>query len=295
MNNYVMNKVIEDFPLEAKEVLNSIDNLIHNDKTLITKLSSFRDRFMKDVEELSDIKEGLEEFSKELSVHIYTIHLYFILFCTEKLLKKYKSQNISEDIFWNTMKDIECKLMECHNVYEIWGVFVIDWYKRIFDLKCFALGRLQFEISKFREDYPVYNNKGITLHPGDELIFVHIPSIGAFTKELRMDSYRKAFSFFGKKPLVLACDSWLLYKDNIEFIDPKSNIIDFMKEFDIFFGESKDTFSDGWRIFGKDFELPAKKLPTNTSLQKAFAKRLLERKPVGDGVGILVFDGTRIL
>ncbi len=72
------------------------------------------------------------------------------------------------------------------------------------------------------------------------------------------------------KPMVCICHSWLLFPEYKNILLPKSNIVSFMGDFDIFASHEQEKFEYGWRVFADKSELTPKKLPENTSLQKAF-------------------------
>ena len=239
----------------------------------------------------------LKEAGEKSGVHTYTVDLLFLSAESEKLLANYKAAGVSEEIFWNSMADIKYKLLECRTVYGIWGTFVAWWHPWFFTMKRFALGRLQFEAVPFWGKEPV-TVAGHTVHPGDTVINMHIPSAGPLTKDLRVDAYKRAYKFYEKERigdlLVFACESWLLYPPYREILSPTSNIVSFMDDFHIF-KEEETEFYDNWRVFGADFEKPAAELPENTSMQRAFKKWLLAGGKCGGGEGLFLYDGERFM
>ena len=99
-------------------------------------------------------------------------------------------------MYFGIMNDLKCKLIVCHTVQGIWGTFVFEWFfHHHFALKLFALGRFQYERREFRAD--CYNRGGVEISKGDEVLSFYIPSSGPITREVRLDSYRKAYDFFG--------------------------------------------------------------------------------------------------
>ena len=120
---------------------------------------------------------------------------------------------------------------------------------------------------------------------------IHIPRSGLSLSEDACDeSFKTAKQFFKNEftnCFVFTCHSWLLYPKNGNILSDKSNIIKFMKRFDIVdFGDS-ETNGDLWRIFDTD-EKDISLLPRNTSLQKAYAEHLENGGKMGWGFGIIL-------
>ena len=114
-----------------------------------------------------------------------------------------------------------------------------------------------------------------------------------------MDSYRRALEFFAKergdKPLICICHSWLLFEGNREIFPARLNMVDFMNDWDIIHSEEADEYGDCWRLFGKEYDGNADNLPQNTTQQKAMAAWLKDGKKTGEGFGVLIFDGEKII
>jgi len=239
------------------------------------------------------MQEEIKQLSKGTKIHEYTLSFYILFISAKRLWEVYSERGISEEIFFNTMMDLKYKLDECKMVHDIWGTFVFEWYPGFYHLRRFGLGRLQYDVATYQWDD--YTKNGVTVKKGDPVYFCHIPSAGPLTKELRLDSYKKAFEFFGRNPLVIVTDSWILYPGQREFLPSGSNILDFMNDFDIISSEDRETFTNAWRVFGKFHTLPPEQWPQETSLQQAYTGRVLSGKPTGKGRGIIIFDGERIL
>jgi hypothetical protein len=239
------------------------------------------------------LHEKVNQYAKEQGIHPYILSFYLPFLATKRLREEYQKQNISEKIFFDTVMDLKYMLDECKEVYDIWGTSSFDWFVDFFRLTRFALGRFQYDITTFGQES--YTKYGLSIKKGDPAYSCHIPSAGSITKDLRMDSYKKAYEFAGQDLLVIVCDSWLLYPPHREFLPTSSRILEFMNDFDIIYYEDKDTFDDGWRIFGSRAKLPPNQWQTNTSLQKAFAERVQKGLPTGQGFGVLVFDGENII
>lgn len=85
---------------------------------------------------------------------------------------------------------------------------------------------------------------------------------------------------------VFYCNSRLLYPRNREIITPPSNILKFMDLFEIV--QSHERTDDLWRIFGTQDTENHAALPEDTSLMRAFKRRLMS------GVSVVCGCGFRI-
>ncbi|MCL1989677.1 MAG: acyltransferase domain-containing protein [Defluviitaleaceae bacterium] len=258
--------------------------------------------------DLSDLEEKLfnpdypvETLQKEVevcahlaSVHPYTFSFYLLFFGAEKLYDLYVDEGIETSIFFHTMKDLTYKLKECEAIHGISGTFVFFWYPDFYRLKRFALGRFQYDVTTY-EGEP-YHQFGLTLKKGDVVYNLHIPSSGSINKAARFDSYQQACHFFKTDRLVVCCHTWLLNPHHRDFLNPASHIIDFMTDFDLVSYHEQASFHDAWRIFGRAaLTTEITHWPEATSLQQAYKKYLLEKGSVGEGFGIFVFDGEKMI
>ena len=65
---------------------------------------------------------------------------------------------------------------------------------------------------------------------------------------------------FSLNPIGDKSDFFPEYKN---ILSPKSNIVSFMGDFDVFASHEQENFEDGWRVFADKSQLPPKKLPEN--------------------------------
>jgi len=251
----------------------------------------------RDYEQFADVLGETAAVAETQGCHKFTAHFLLFAFAAKTLKERYEAVGIDEEIYWTSMKDLRWKFDECLDVHGIPGTFVAFWYPGFYNMTRFALGRLQYEHARF--DMDEYTCAGITLHRGDDVINCHIPSCGPLTEESRMDSYRRAWEFYKKDfpsgivPIV--CSSWLLYPEHFDFLPAHSNILSFMRDFNIIRSGVDEKFGNAWRVFGAAAQKPASEWPRDTSVRRAFADRILAGKPVGSGYGILLFDGEKIL
>ena len=280
------------FPQEAVIAIGeSIERLSES-----ADFNSVADEFIAHPENIDDILKRLGLLSKQLGENGYTMNMCLLLCACPALRERYAERGIDEEIFWKSIEDLRWKLRECMDCKGVWGTFVPQWYKGFFEMTRFGLGRFQFERSCFYADE--YEKCGNVIRRGDAVINFHIPSSGPLTVEKRMDSYKRAYEFFGGKngePMAFVCDSWLLYEGHREFLPKNSNILGFMDDFDIIMSADKESFDDGWRVFGKCIDGPVDDLPEDTSIRRAFKQRLRQGKPTGYGYGVFFFNGEKIL
>lgn len=225
-------------------------------------------------------------------VHNHTTDLLLFICLSKHLRSLYIDRGIDLAIWHDSMLDLKYKLEECKLVRGICGMFVAFWMPGWFKMTRFALGRLQFEMVDFGREY---QKDGIILGKESKVLNMHIPRSGQpLSKELYEDSFARAKAFFAsqlpqgqcpdeKVPFV--CHSWLLYPRMVEFVSEKSNVRRFMEEFEILSWDDSDGESL-WCLFDTNERNPAR-LPTDTSLRRAFVERLTNGGRVGWGYGIL--------
>ena len=226
----------------------------------------------------------------------YVLNLLAWLNCIPYLYDRYKQLGISEDVFIEAMKDFSYKARECRNVYGVCGLFV-NWFFLFFELKEFALGRLQYEVYQF--DYDEYACAGVKLKKGDRVYSCHIPSGGKLTYELCMGSFQMAYEFFKSDLsgdiIPIVCASWLLYEPYIDKVFPEnSNLMQFAKLFDIIDSTGTgNAFHDGWRVFNKMYEGTTKDLPADNTLRRNYIDYINAGGDFGYGYGVILYDGKK--
>lgn len=243
---------------------------------------------------------ALDAMGEKYEVRNYTLHFVFILSLTENLLAKYREKGIDEKIYWRTMDDLRCKLLECMECKGYPGTFVASWFDGFFRMNRFGLGRFQYEIKDFPGKSGVITKSGIIIPENTRVINLHIPSSGIpLTDDVRFDSYKRAYDFykhlFWDGVVIFVCGTWLFYGNHRKFLPKNSNILRFMDDFQIIGNAEKPEFHDAWRVFGKYADLPPEKLPRDTSLRKAYAEWLTAGNRAGDGFGVMAFDGEKIV
>ena len=299
-----INKVMDrtGFPQEAKDCFNRVFDRIRNEPVLRKEYYALLHEYLYLDQELSLGKslDKVTQLAAKYGENEYTKNLDFILSCTPRMYELYEEEGIDEEIYWESMIDLRCKLLECMECKGVPGTFVGGWFNGWFRLTRFALGRFQYDITCYNFGKAVELPCGETLLPGTPIANMHIPSSGVpLTDEVRNDSYRKAFNFLSKRfnsnKVYLCCSSWLLFGGHYDFLPAHSNILKFMNDFHLTASVEKDTFGDNWRLFGHYADGELQNLPEDSSLRRAYKKWLLEGNKTGSGWGcMLIKDGVNV-
>ncbi len=221
---------------------------------------------------------------------IHSLWLAVLILASKTAIPRYRS----EHDFWQTFADLRCKAQECRDLHGVWGVFVPVWYPRFFRGEIVQLGRLQYDLQPWYGAEPLCCGD-VIIRPQDPVLFLHIPSNGQpFDRESRLSSYRRAAAYFGQRPLVCLCDSWLLYPPYEAVFAPTSNIADFRREFHVCKVNRMEKFTL-WNIVGPTYTQPPENWPQDTSLQRAFRQYAQNGGSFGTAVGVMGFDGERVI
>ncbi len=219
-------------------------------------------------------------------LHEYVTEFLLFACMTKHAERRYIDKGISYDVYYNTMSDLRYKVEECKLVKGFPGCFVADWFIKFFRLERLAFGRLQFEIIEFGENYEKSDK---ILTPKTPVINVHIPrSNTPLSEQLCDQAFCAAKEYYKEmvgEPCAFVCYSWFLYPENHHLLSEKSNIYKFMKRFDLIkFGYDRD-FENLWRLFDTD-EKNFRKLPTDTSMRRAYVEHLKNGGKLGWGYGV---------
>ena len=284
---FLCNKI--GLPREASEYIYSVYNGITHNKNAYESLMRAKVSFLS--QGSKEYISCIDKIHDETGVHIYTVNLILVLVCAKTAKARYEEKGYPEDVYFDTMTDIGFKVTECRKMYNVWGVSALEWYRGIFSLRTFKLGRLEFAFLPYPYDsYKDYVKKG------ENVFSCHIPSAGPLTPESVIDSLKRAYKFFGcTDKLVVYCHSWLIYPAHYELFPNGSNLRAFYDLFDIIAEEQENDNRNLWRIFYKPNDTPYDELPENTTLQRNFKKYLKDGSYIGVGVGMLIFDGEKIV
>ena len=228
-------------------------------------------------------------------LHRFTVHQLFLIYCAEETKNRYKAAQYSEELYWDAMKDLKYKMEETYQIHGIWGVYCGPWLASFMLMKCFCLGRLQFEIlpSEFH-----YELAGHTLKVHDPVINVHIPSFGRLAYEAVLDAYSRAAKFFGHLfpdgAVWFHCETWLLYPE-VNALLPAGNMKRFSEDFDIVHACVDPNQDDRYRVFMLPPHMPVSAYPEKNTLQRNLKAWLLDGNTMGVGFGLFLWKDGEVV
>ena len=289
MKDYLLN-FFEEFSYaasDAAQLLKAYDDIVANEaasRLLKEALAAYEADFTLSVAE--QILPRADKIAACTAVHPYTVKLLVYICMTKHLKRIYMEKGIDAEIFKNSVLDLKWKLEECKAVKGVCGTFVESWFGGFLNLKLFALGRLQFEISLIKMDY---EKNGVKFEKGiSKVINVHIPRTGTpLDKEGCDKSYMQAKEFFKDEvgeACAFVCHSWLLFPKNKELLPQSTNTHRFMSEFETLDWGYNDG-QDLWRLFDT-LEQNPERLPANGTLRRCYVEYLKSGGRVGWGYGI---------
>ncbi len=237
-----------------------------------------------------------QKISEESGIHRYIVDMVMLIKAVVPLKERYAQKDLPEQLLWDSITDLRYKMLECHAVYGIWGSFVTPWFKKFYLCELFQLGRLQYEKIVF--DQPTFRD---SVKTGDVVLSCHIPSSGALLMEDVMESFRLAHDFYKNDYpsgiLPVFCHSWLMYPPHYEQVFPEdSNLHKFYELFEIINFAEQENNGDFWRVFHVPFSPEAlEQAVGDTRLRRNFLRFLKAGNKMGNGRGMLLFDGQKIL
>ena len=281
------------FPADAKEEFLNIEKRLAETPQFFSELAEQVDRLCKERVSIHNILPEIKGIAEKYGIHFFTLNFIFVMHCSVYTREKYAEEGLPDSLFWDGLADLKYKLSECRNVKGINGTFTEGWYEGFLRLGRFTLGRFQFEPFGLYEGEDKKLECGYVLKKGTRFVIIHIPGSGVpLTDEVRSCSYKMAYDYFkewvGNETVLLNTYSWLLYPRAAEFLPESSNIVKFMKDFDIYEWSESEQFFDAWRVFGKTAELPPAQWAEDTSLQRAYKKWILNGNKAGAGKGFIV-------
>ncbi|MGB5822806.1 MAG: acyltransferase domain-containing protein [Proteocatella sp.] len=204
----------------------------------------------------------------------------------EETLAKYKLEEISEQIYYDTMSDIDVWAEAYKKTNGHYGIKEVKWIEKSLEMKVFKLGRLQFELLEGEPAQQIIQESGL----GGELLVLdtHIQS-GAPLEEGQCEkSYNMAAEFYSERgykfsDILFTCDSWLLNPKLKNMLDPGSNIIGFQNKYTIISEKPLNRQMEE-RVFGELKYNPVYYQEKN-SLQKNLKKALLKGEKLGTARG----------
>ena len=238
-------------------------------------------------------EEAVAKIVEDTGVIRSTAVAAMLIVAVPQLKQAYAEKGVPEELMWDTLVDLKCKLTEQHDLIGVWGTGSIGWYIRVYGLKIIKLGRLEFEPIGYKWDTPY---RGI--QKGDPVMNMHIPSTGPMKIEDVLDSFKQAYRFYGyTEPMPVAAASWLLYPPVCEeVLKPGSNLKNFYELFDVVEQYEDPTNHNFWRIFNVHWEEGVlDKVPLDTSLRRDLHAFMKPGRDMGVGRCMLLFDGEKVI
>lgn len=280
------------FPQEAIPALSEAYDKLLADPAVVGLLEAAEESLFTPGSEV--FLEYLQQVADRSGVNRYTVDMVFLLTSLKPLRQKYRQQNLPEPLLWQTMEDLRYKLVECRDVYGIWGTFVTGWFKGFYLLERFKLGRLEYEKVPFRlEAYRDWKK-------GQTVVNCHIPSSGPLNRQEVLDSLKQAHSFYRDTlrdgVMLVTCHSWLLYPPHYQVFPEGGNMRKFYELFDVVESEVQEDNENFWRVFNREYAPEIlDQVPADTTLRRRFLEYLRTGRIMGNGFGILLFDGEKVL
>ncbi len=273
-------------PEDAAVLLEAYDKIMQNPETE-TMWKQAINLYIESINcDYAEIIEIADAVATKLYLQEYTVELLVFICLSQNAQKVYALHGIDEQIFHDNMLDLKYKLEECKLVKGIVGSFVAKWFAGFFNLTRFTLGRLQFEIIKFGEQY---EKDGKVLTPESKVINIHIPrTMTPLDAKSCDEAFEKAKAFFKSETgevCAFVCGSWLLYPENKDILPKHSNIYRFMLRFDVIKSRIDKERNGLWRLFDTD-EKNADKLPADSSVRRAYVEHLKKGGKTGTGFGV---------
>ena len=238
--------------------------------------------------DIYDLRQRIYGYASVVNAHPYTMLLTVLCSSADVIKDRMIKSGSTEAVYWDTVRDFRYKAYECKRMHGVIGIFIIGWYRLLYEGRRFELGRLQFEIIGFPMEK--YSKGNTVITKGMPIINVHIPSSGRLDIEDVKKSLKAATEFFTLKydgKFFFFCESWLLYPKYKSLFKVSKNITDFASLFDIFDTIEQEKFEDGWRIFNTEELSDINKLPNDTSLRCAFIEYMKNGGSFGSGCGMI--------
>ncbi|BCJ30208.1 acyltransferase domain-containing protein [Actinocatenispora sera] len=201
-------------------------------------------------------------------------YLWTFLAATPQLLDYHERHGVDSAVSAATLADLGSKAALRRRTRGEAGLDKQDWFTLHYRGLLYALGRLQFNVSRVRDEAD-------TLAPGTPCLGTHIPETGPMAPADCDASFAAAPGFFaahfGTRYPVATCTSWLLDDQLADYLPAESNILRFQRRFRLV----DDGFADGldgdanvlefvFRRIGPDLD----RLPRDTTLQRAVVDHL---------------------
>lgn len=212
----------------------------------------------------------------------YRVFLNYFVDFAVFAYEKYKEQNISDEIYFDTFSDFAVWNKICVEETGICGLKEVYWLSIHIKLQIFKIGRLQYQPCFAEEDFSA---EGISVKKGEKVYNLHIQRGGAFDRNTLNESLSRACVFFKTKSLLCHCESWLLSPTLNKLLPPTSNILDFQRRFTIYFIDEK---SDQGNRYCYNVNTDESKL---TAFQRSVRELIRSGGNIGCASGYFIYFG----
>ncbi len=273
-----------DMPSEVMETVVTLSKYLPKSHLLqaITQPENARDSYF-ELKELSD--NIYKQLQKQLTTidfplkksYLHTENgltvLTFMLQAALHTYEIYRSKNITDSIFFDTMKCFSRFVNEHKQSFGVYGFDRAWWTYRQLSLVLFRVGELEYG---FRDD--------------QQEIHIHVSSDAMIDLESCRSSHDSMVDFVhthfpDKADYEYTLNSWLLSPALDNLLDPNSRILRLKNCFKIVHWDKENTEFLQW-VYGR-IDIPYESLPEKTSLQKNLKRYLLNGGTVGCAKGTL--------
>ncbi|MBQ9773034.1 MAG: DUF5596 domain-containing protein [Clostridia bacterium] len=279
---------------DCRDLLVAYDAVV-KDPASAAEWQDMMERYDRDLHcDFGELRARAAALAPRVCMHAYTMKLLLFVCLARRARDYYREAGLADALWHDTMMDLKYKMEECREVYGICGSFTQTWFDGFFELKRFALGRLQFEVINFGH---TYEKNGKRLMPDSRVINVHIARTGTPLDEKSCDeAFARAASFFAKDlgdtPVAFVCHSWLLYPEHESMLPAHSNVLGFQRRFTLVEnGVYGDDHPELWRLFDRPFTGDFDVLPYDSSLRRAYVDHLKAGGKTGWGFGVFFYGG----
>lgn len=239
-----------------------------------------------DFRQTANVLDGLKSMETEAAARVRLKKIFktderqikmltCMLVCAAEQHAWYEQKNISDDIFFATMRCFTRFIGECKKRT---GAYAFDrewWTARQISGELFRIGELEYE--------KLYENK-------KPAIGIHIPSDAVLTKENCDQSIADAKRFFTEHfPEFSAadyiCNSWLLAPELEGLLPEDSRILGFQKRFVIRAVDYSEPEYIEWVFQTRSRQV--EDFPEGSTLQRNMKRYLLNGGKIGNGMGVL--------
>ena len=281
------------FPEEAESALLAGEAALRRTGRAASVLEACREMLFSETGTPWPLLDGL---AAEAGLHRYLVHQLFLIFCAGETHARYRAAGLSDGLYRDAMRDLKYKMEETWQVYGVWGVYCGPWLSSLLQMKCFCLGRLQFELrpSPFSLELA-----GYALRPGEPVVNIHIPSFGKLAYADVVDAYGRAASFFGDRfpggAVWFHCKTWILYPP-VNRLLPDGNLKRFSGDFQVVHASCVDPLQDDrYRVFHLPADTPMEDYPETNTLQRNLKAWLLAGNTMGIGSGLFLWKDGEVV